>query len=83
MTVHDPAVHQPVADCGRAAGPGAQGRLPRARAHRDDGRRAGEAVARGDQEAHPDAAVHGRYLTVTSVCIVVLDSENILNNGRE
>lgn len=46
-----------------AAGTAAQRRLSRARADEHDGRRAREAVARGDQEAHPDAAVHGPYFS--------------------
>lgn len=59
--MHDPAVHQSVAGDDRAARPGAEGRLPRARTQRDDGRRTREALARGDQEAHSDAPVHGIF----------------------
>lgn len=56
----NPPLHQPVANRDHPAGGWAQGRLPRARAHGDDGRRPGEAVARGDQEAYNDAAMHGK-----------------------
>lgn len=61
------AVHKSEPGGHPAAGTAAQRRLPRARADEHDGWRAREAVARGDQEAHPDAAVHGPYIFLIEI----------------